>query len=73
MVRHLLRKEVQGGGIVVIAVLWLLILATMIASFRVSVWAGALLVPYIVWVSIASYPNIGIWVLNRPVKQGAAD
>ncbi len=55
----------KGGGVITIIVLWLLILATMIASFRVSGWAGALLVPYIVWVSIASYLNIGVWRLNK--------
>jgi len=65
-------RRSKGGGVIVIAILWLLILATMIASFRVSVWAGALLVPYIVWVSIASYLNVGIWILNRPVKQDTA-
>ena len=47
---------------------WLLILATMVASFRVSVWAGALLVPYIVWVSIATYLNTGVWILNKSAK-----
>jgi translocator protein len=55
----------KGGGVFVIILLWLLILATLIASFRVSAWAGALLVPYILWVSIASYLNIGVWRLNR--------
>lgn len=55
----------KGGGVIAIAVLWLLILATIISSFRVSGWAGALLVPYIVWVTIASYLNIGVWLLNR--------
>jgi benzodiazapine receptor len=59
----------RGGGVITIVILWLLILATIIASFRVSAWAGALLVPYIVWVSIASYLNIGVWTLNRPAKQ----
>jgi benzodiazapine receptor len=44
-------------------------LATMITSFRVSGWAGALLIPYIVWVSIASYLNIGVWLLNKTAKQ----
>ena len=63
----------KGGGVVVIVILWLLILATMITSFRVSAWAGALLVPYILWVSMATYLNVGIWLLNRPVKQSAAD
>jgi benzodiazapine receptor len=55
----------KGGGVITIIVLWLLILATMISSFQISGWAGALLIPYIVWVSIASYLNIGIWLLNK--------
>jgi len=62
----------KGGGVMTIIVLWLLILATIITSFQVSGWAGALLIPYIVWVSIASYLNIGVWVLNKPVKRSTA-
>ncbi len=57
--------RLKGGGLVVIAILWPLILATMIASFRVSAWSGALLVPYLVWVTIAVYLNGGFWWLNR--------
>jgi translocator protein len=56
----------KGGGVIIIIILWLLILATVITSFRVSGWAGALLIPYIIWVSIASYLNIGVWLLNKP-------
>ena len=59
----------KGGGVITIVVLWLLILATMVSFFRVSVWAGVLLIPYIVWVSIASYLNVGVWILNKPAKQ----
>ena len=59
----------KGGGVITIIVLWFLILATMITSFRVSGWAGALLIPYILWVSIASYLNIGIWLLNKSNNQ----
>ena len=55
----------KGGGVVIIAILWLLILATIVTFFRVSAWAGALLVPYIVWVTIATYLNVGAWRLNR--------
>jgi tryptophan-rich sensory protein len=62
-------KRSKGGGVITIIVLWFLILATMITSFRVSGWAGALLIPYILWVSIASYLNIGIWLLNKPNNQ----
>ena len=60
----------KGGGVITIIVLWLLILATIITSFRVSTWAGVLLIPYIIWVSIASYLNIGVWLLNKPAKLG---
>ena len=62
----------KGGGVITIVALWLLILATTITSFRISGWAGALLIPYILWVSIASYLNIGVWVLNKPAKRMTA-
>jgi benzodiazapine receptor len=58
------------GGIINIIILWLLILATVITSFPVSTIAGILLLPYILWVSIAMYLNIGIWVLNLASKEG---
>ena len=58
-------RRSQGGGIFVIIALWFLILVTIITSFPVSGWAGALLIPYIIWVSLVSYLNIGIWLLNR--------
>ena len=55
----------KGGGVIVIIVLWLLILATIITSFEVSLWAGIFLLPYILWVSVATFLNLGIWRLNR--------
>jgi len=54
-----------AGGIINIIILWLLILATIIASFPVSLIAGILLLPYILWVSIATYLNVGIWMLHK--------
>ena len=51
-------------GFVVIAALWLAILATVAFSYRVSRSAAALLIPYIVWVTIASALNYYVWVLN---------
>jgi translocator protein len=59
----------KGGGVITIIVLWLLIAATAVASFRVSGWAGGLLIPYLAWVSVASYLNIGVWLLNRSPVQ----
>lgn len=57
--------KAKGVGVVIIIALWLLILATTIASFQVSASAGGLIVPYIAWVSVASYLNIGTWLLNK--------
>ncbi|HOP27388.1 MAG TPA: tryptophan-rich sensory protein [Candidatus Sabulitectum sp.] len=47
-----------------ILVLWVLILATMIVFWRVRPAAGALFVPYILWVSFASVLNHTLWKLN---------
>jgi len=59
----------KGGGVIIIFILWGLILATIITSFPVSIWAGILLLPYILWVSVAAYLNVGIWRLNKPAEK----
>ena len=51
-------------GMVVIIALWVAILLTILRFFRLSTAAGALLLPYILWVSFAAVLNISIWVLN---------
>jgi benzodiazapine receptor len=53
------------GGLVVIGLLWIAILASIILFFGVSPVAGGLLIPYIVWVSIAANLNLQVWRLNR--------
>lgn len=52
------------AGMVVIIILWFAILFTIIRFFKISKVAGGLLIPYIAWVSIASYLNVGVWMLN---------
>ncbi len=47
--------------------LWTLIVATLIAFWRISVLAGALLIPYLLWVSFASVLNYSVWQLNAQV------
>lgn len=44
--------------------LWIAILVTLINFLKVSKLAGALLVPYLLWVSFASVLNFSIWSLN---------
>jgi len=50
-----------------IVLLWVLIIATLIAFWRVRPLAGALLVPYLLWVSFASALNYSVWQLNSQV------
>jgi len=53
------------GSFIVIMLLWIAILANIIAFSIISKAAGLLLVPYIVWVSIASYLNYSVYILNH--------
>jgi benzodiazapine receptor len=52
------------AAFVEIIFLWIAILASIILFFRISRPAGALLIPYILWVSFASILNFSIWRLN---------
>ncbi len=47
-----------------ILLLWSLIVATLVAFWRIRPLAGALLVPYLLWVSFASVLNYSVWQLN---------
>lgn len=53
-----------AAAFIEIVLLWLSIVATMILFSRVSRVAVWLLVPYLAWVSFASYLNYMIWMLN---------
>lgn len=54
-----------GLALVEIAVLLALVIAATVVFFRVRALAGALFVPYALWVGFAAYLNAGLWVLNR--------
>jgi benzodiazapine receptor len=51
-------------GLVEIIILWAAILFTIREFYRISRPAAYLLLPYIIWVSIAAVLNYSIWVLN---------
>jgi benzodiazapine receptor len=54
-----------GWALVDIAALWVMILFTVILFRRVRPVAGALFIPYLVWVSFAGILNFELWRLNR--------
>jgi len=51
-------------SVFVIIILWLLIFVNIVQFGKISKPAAYLLLPYIVWVSFASYLNIAIYILN---------
>ena len=53
------------AGAVVIVLLWLAIVLTIVLFWKVSRPAALLLLPYILWVTLASALNISIYLLNR--------
>ena len=53
-----------GWALVEIVVLWVAIVVTLRAFWRVSPAAGWLLVPYLAWVSFATVLNGSLWMLN---------
>ena len=50
-----------------ILVLWVLILTTLMSFWRIKPVAGALLIPYLLWVSFAAALNYTVWQLNPQV------
>ena len=57
--------ESPGAALVDIVALWLAVAATLISFRRVVPLAGALLVPYWLWVTFATALNLAIWRMNR--------
>lgn len=53
-----------GVALIEIAILFLLILATILVFRRYSKTASFLLIPYLLWVSFATVLNYGFWSLN---------
>ncbi len=50
-----------------IVLLWLLIVMSVVSFWRVRPLAGALLIPYLLWVSFASMLNYAVWQLNPQI------
>jgi tryptophan-rich sensory protein len=54
----------RGWAFLDIVLLWAAVAATLVAFWRIRPLAGALLLPYLAWVSFAAVLNYAIWQLN---------
>jgi len=52
------------GAVIAIVFLWIMIVVNIVVFWRISKAAGALLIPYILWVSFAGLLNVSVWMLN---------
>ncbi len=57
--------QMPGAALVEILALWVMILLTLLAFWQIRPLAGKLLLPYLAWVSFASFLNYTLWRLNR--------
>lgn len=53
------------AGMIEIGFLWVAILLTIVAYWRISRLAALLLVPYLLWTTFATALNVAIWRRNR--------
>ena len=62
------------AGMVVIVFLWIAVFGAMVTAWQLDPIAGAMLAPYLLWVTIAASLNGAVWRLNpeaasaRPVE-----
>ncbi len=53
------------AGMWIICLLWIAVAGAMLTAWFVDELAGILLVPYLLWVTIAAALNASVWSLNR--------
>jgi len=54
-----------GPAFVEMVVLWVMIVVTMVVFWAIRPVAGALLLPYLMWVTFAARLNWAVWRMNR--------
>jgi len=52
------------GGEIVIIILWIVLLLTILAFWRITKAAALLLVPYLAWITFAAVLNVSVYILN---------
>ena len=50
---------------IILVVMWITVLIMIISFYRIYKPAGLLQIPYLIWLTIAGYLNMGVYLLNR--------
>lgn len=61
------------AGLVIIVLLWVSVFGAMLTAWQLDTTAGMLLVPYLVWVSVAAALNASVLRLNPNADPGTAE
>ena len=56
-------KRIKAGMFVIVA-LWIAVFGALMSTFPLDTLAGWLLVPYLLWVTVAAALNAAVWRLN---------
>lgn len=59
------------AGFIVMLGLWIAVAGTMVSFWQLDWIAGALFVPYLIWVTVAGALNGSVWMRNRGTAQPA--
>ena len=58
-----------GAAMAILAALWLVVAVLLVLAWRMDRLAGALLLPYLAWLTLAGTLNFSIWQ-NNPATTG---
>ncbi|MDF2514255.1 MAG: TspO protein [Herbinix sp.] len=58
------RFSAYGAAVLVLALLIFLVALTLMFFFKINKAAAYLMIPYLIWLLIAYYLNVGVYVLN---------
>jgi translocator protein len=58
------RFQAYGTAVIVLALLLFLVALTLMFFYKINKIAASLLIPYLIWLLIAYYLNVGVFVLN---------
>lgn len=53
-----------GAGLVILCGLWVVVAIMLVVFWRLDRWAGAMIAPYLGWLTIAASLNFWIWRFN---------